>query len=123
MEAIQRSADLIGWHTPVHAILSEGLFVRDGFIIRITQSCGHERWRGGGCRSVHEEAAHELGGVDQEGVRGGSTALSGMRRGDEVIRFIEKCQADVVEKIWPHRGLWEKVATRPAAARTQSRRG
>jgi hypothetical protein len=35
-----------------------------------------------GC-SVHQAAADELGGVDQEGVRGGSAALSGLWGRDE----------------------------------------
>ncbi len=35
--AIQTFGDLMGWHSPVHAIVSEGLFRRDGFFIRITR--------------------------------------------------------------------------------------
>jgi len=35
--AIQTFSDLMGWHSHVHAIVSEGLFKRDGFFIRITK--------------------------------------------------------------------------------------
>jgi len=35
--AIQILGDLMGWHSYVHAIVSEGLFKRDGFFIRITK--------------------------------------------------------------------------------------
>ena len=31
----------------------------------------------------------------------------------KVIRFIDKCQADVVEKIVRHGGLWKNAASRP----------
>ncbi len=46
--AIQTFGDLMGWHSHIHAIVSEGLFKRDGFFIRITkvdmERCA-EMWR------------------------------------------------------------------------------
>ncbi|HQG44512.1 MAG TPA: transposase [bacterium] len=35
--ALQTFGDLMGWHSHVHAIVSEGLFKRDGFFIRISK--------------------------------------------------------------------------------------
>ena len=46
--AIQTFGDLMGWHGHIHAIVSEGLFRRDGFFIRISkvdmERCA-EMWR------------------------------------------------------------------------------
>ncbi len=39
--------------------------------------------------------------------------MSGMWRGDEATRFIDKCQEEVVEKILRHCGLWKEVVSRP----------
>ena len=35
--AVQTFGDLINWHSHVHAIVSEGLFKRDGFFIRVVK--------------------------------------------------------------------------------------
>ena len=41
----------------------------------------------------------------------------------KIISFIDKCQADVVEKILRHCGLWKDAASRPPPAASRVAEG
>ena len=88
---IQTFGDLMGWHSHVHTIVSEGLFKRDGFFIRITK-VDMER-----CKEIWRERVFDL------------------------LLCEEKIDEDVVRSMrqWPHSGFSIDNSVRITADNTE----
>jgi hypothetical protein len=109
--AIQTFGDLIGWHSHVHAIVSEGLFKRDGFFIRITkvdmERCT-EIWRDRVFdlllreEKIDEHVVHSMRGWPHSGfsidnsVQIGSEDAEGMQR---LVSYISCCPFSLARMI------------------------
>jgi len=109
--AIQTFGDLMGWHSHIHAIVSEGLFKRDGFFIRITrvdmERCA-EMWRERVFdlllreEKIDEEVVRTMRGWPHSGfsidssVRITADDTEGMQR---LISYISRCPFSLVRMI------------------------
>jgi hypothetical protein len=109
--AIQTFGDLMGWHSHVHAIVSEGLFNRDGFFIRITkvdmERCT-EMWRDRvfelllGEEKIDEEVVRSMRGWPHSGfsidnsVRITADDTEGMQR---LVSYISRCPFSLARMI------------------------